>query len=165
METSYEWLPELEPFEKYGGNWDKYLTIIYEIFKNDFIINKVCFNGQKIGMKRHPLLKDKECTFWHIISEGSNEDQRTPDLRRCERIRWPKPSIENCGCDYIRIWENERKGDKRILIWCVEKDYLVVLAKRSGYILLWTAYIVDRDHQKNKLNKEYLVYKKANAAL
>ncbi len=86
-------------------------------------------------------------------------------MRRRERIRWPKPSIENGTCDYIKIWENERKGDKRILIWCEDKDYLVVLAKRTGYILLWTAYVVNKEHQRAKLNKEYTSYKKANATL
>jgi hypothetical protein len=29
-----------------------------------------------------------------MIQEGRTEDERTPDLRRCERIRWPRPIIE-----------------------------------------------------------------------
>lgn len=33
----------------------------------------------------------KEATFWHMIQEGRIEEDRTPDIRRCERIRWPKP--------------------------------------------------------------------------
>ena len=58
----------------------------------------------------------------------------------------------------------KRKGEKRICIWFEDVEYLVVLALRKGYILLWTAYPVMRPHRKRKLQKEYAAYTKANVA-
>ena len=40
------------------------------------------------------------------------------------------------------------------------KDYLVILARRRGYILLWTAYPIKYDNMKRKLLKEYEQCKK-----
>ena len=159
-----EWLPEIEPFEKYGGDWDKYLDALHTFFKNDFIDSKPCFRGRRLGLKKHPLEKGKEATFWHLISEGKVEEERTPDLRRCERIRWPRPVIENDIDPAVKVWENKRKSETRILLWLEQEEYLVVLADRKEYILPWTAYMVTKDHQKIKLEREYQQYKKANAA-
>lgn len=80
------------------------------------------------------------------------------------RIRWPRPIIEHSEYPKIKLWENERRGEKRICIWFEEIEYLVVLAKRKDYILFWTAYPVLRDHRKKKLNKEYEEYLKAGDA-
>ncbi|RJO59889.1 hypothetical protein C4544_07530 [candidate division WS5 bacterium] len=164
MNCYSEWLPEIEPFEKYGGDWDKYLDALHTFFKNDFIDSKPCFRGRRLGLKKHPLEKGKEATFWHLISEGKVEKERTPDLRRCERIRWPRPVIENDIDPAVKVWENKRKTETRILLWLEQEEYLVVLADRKEYILPWTAYMVTKDHQKIKLEREYQQYKKANAA-
>ncbi len=84
-----DWLPDLVLFEHYENNWDKYLVVLYEHFKEDFVYQKPVFKGKKLAVKRYPLTDDgKEATFWHIISEGKTADNRLPDLRRCERIRW-----------------------------------------------------------------------------
>jgi hypothetical protein len=99
-----------------------------------------------------------------LISEGSGEADRIPDIRRCERIRWPRPIIDNGNEPVVKIWENERKGEKRICLWLENQDYLVILAKRSNYILPWTAYMVTKPHQKRKLQQEYEAFKKAGAA-
>ena len=78
-----------------------------------------------------------------------------PDLRRCERIRWPRPIIDHGAEPVIRVWENERKGERRICLWLENADYLVVLARRRGYVLLWTAYPVTQPHRRRKLLREY----------
>jgi len=85
-------------------------------------------------------------------------------LRRCERIRWPKPIIEHSDKVGIKIWENIRHKKKgiqhSICIWFKDAEYLVILRKRSSYILFWTAYPVAENHRKRKLEKEYQEYKK-----
>jgi len=53
--------------------------------------------GKRLGLKRHPMTQNKEATFWHMIQEGSVESERIPDIRRCERIRWPRPSVAVVG--------------------------------------------------------------------
>jgi len=155
-----EWLPPLVLFEDYGGGWDRYLDVLYKFFKEAFIDSSPTLEGMKVVLKRHPVEKGKEATFWHLISEGKSEKDRLPDLRRCERIRWPRPIIEHYDQPAIKFWVNERKGEKRICLWFEEEEYLVVLAKRHGYVILWTAYLVTKTHTKMKLKKEYEACKK-----
>ena len=87
--TEYLELPEIIELNQYGGNFQEYIEAIYKYFKEDFIEKQPSFRGQRLGLKRHPLFKDKEATFWHMTSEGEDEDERIPDLRRLERIKWP----------------------------------------------------------------------------
>ena len=164
MTTRPNWLPPLVLLATYGGEWEKYLKALYSFFKQDFIDSRPSFRGSKVAHKRLPVIEGKEATFWHLISEGNVEQDRLPDIRRCERIRWPRPIIERCDEGVIKIWENERKGQKRICLWLENHDYLVILAERKEYVLLWTAYLVTEPHRKRKLMKEYEEYKKASAA-
>lgn len=160
MTEKIEWLPPFVLFENYGGNWDEYLDALYKFFKEDFIDSAPKLEGMKVALKRHPIEKGKEATFWHLISEGKSEKDRLPDLRRCERIRWPRPIIEHYDQSPIKFWVNERRGEKRICLWFELEEYLVILAKRRGYVILWTAYLVTKTHTKMKLKKEHEAYKK-----
>ncbi len=160
-QTEIVWLPELVLFESFRGNWERYFEALYRYFKQDFIDSKPVFRGRKLALKRHPLSLGKEATFWHLISEGKTETDRTPDIRRCERIRWPKPIITNSDAKGIKCWKNIRSGQSRICLWLEKHEYLVVLAERKGYLLLWTGYLVVRPHQKRKLQKEYEQYQKS----
>ena len=157
-----EWLPELVLFEDHYGDWDSYLKTLYKYFCDDFVHSRPVFMGTKLGLKRHPISQGKEATFWHLTSEGEVEEDRIPDLRRCERIRWPKPVIEYSPRAPIKIWENKRRSETRILLWLEDCDYLVVLAKRSNYILPWTAYYLGYKSQRKKYQKEYENYIKKN---
>ena len=159
-----EWLPELTLMSDFDNNWDKYIDAIYRCFKRDFIYNKPIYRGLRISLKRYPIKLGKEATFWHLISSGFDEKSRACEIRRCERILWPRSIIENSEMAEVKCWENIRKGERRILLWLEAAEYLVVLAKRKGHILLWTAYLVTEDHRKDKLRKEYKLYKKASAA-
>jgi hypothetical protein len=159
-----DWLPPLVLFTDYSGNWNHYVEALYGYFKQDFVDSSPSFRGTRLVLKRHPMKHGKEATFWHLISEGKVEDERVPNPRRCERIRWPRPIIEYADDPVMKVWENKRKHEKRICIWFEDVEYLVVLAIRKGYILLWTAYPVTRLHRKRKLQKEYEAYVKANAA-
>lgn len=164
MSNFPNWLPPLIPLSDYEDDWERYLEALYTSFKQDFIDSRPLFKGRKLGLKRHPLEQGKEATFWHFISEGRQEANRVPDLRRCERIRWPRPIIENVDAPVIKLWENKRRNEKRILLWLVEQEYLVVLVERKGYLLPWTAYLVTEEHRRRKLQQEYENFKKANAA-
>ena len=89
------WLPELLNFEDYQNDWNIYFAAIYEAFINDFIKNKTFYGTEQIHLKKHPIIEGKEATFWHLISTGKKESERIPDLRRCERIKWPSSIIQH----------------------------------------------------------------------
>lgn len=162
MSDHYEWLPDLETFGSHQGDWEKYLNVLYHIFENDFVRSKPTFRGRTLGLKRHPETNHKAATFWHFISEGDGgaEADRIPSLRRCERIRWPKPGIENCDATGVRVWPEMRGSDTRIHIFLEDEGYLIVLSDRGQYLLPWTAYCVEREHQRAKLIKKHEDWKK-----
>ena len=156
-----DWLPALVLLSEYGGNWERYLEAVYEYFKQDFVCSKPKFEGKQFSLKRHPLSNGKEWTFWHLIQEGEVEEDRLPDLRRCERIRWPKPIIEAIRTDKVWTWKNKRKQATRIVIAIKDFSYVVILEERRDYVLLWTAYWVERPHRRKKLRNEYEQYQKS----
>lgn len=158
-----DWLPELVTLEEYKGDWGYYLEVLYSFFKDDFVNKVPRFNELGVGIK-HELLKGKEITFWHIVSEGDVEVDRIPSLRRCERIRWPRPIIEHNNDQEIKIWEIKKNRSKRVYLWFEEYDYLVVLVKRPSYYLLLTAFPIEQEHYRRKLHKEFNEFKKTEAA-
>jgi hypothetical protein len=161
MSNPPHWMLPLVCLEDYGGDWKQYIEAVYSYFKGDFIDRKPRFGNRPVMLKRYPLLDGKEATFWHVTSEGEDETQRVPDLRRCERIRWPSPIIKHFKDKVIRCWLNKRNGDVRIVLWFYEQDYVVVLADRKKYVLLWTAYYVSYEHTRQSLLAEYEEYVKS----
>jgi hypothetical protein len=105
------WLPALICLSDFGGNWDRYQQGLYEVFRRDFLEARLYFRGLPLRLKRHPLADGKEATFWHFTSEGHVEAERTPDLRRCERIAWPRPIIERVDDPAVKVWEMKGAGN------------------------------------------------------
>lgn len=137
-----------------SGTWDTYVDQIYNEFQASIIQNPLTFRGKRVSCRRGPETDGKWFGFWHLISEGRIEEERTPDLRRCERIAWVRWVIENAATNPdIDIWENNRGSNTNILLWYNE-DYLVVLKKGSTYYMIVTAYCVTYENQKRKLRKE-----------
>src|SRR6185503_4402146 len=115
---------------------------------------------KRVTIKRHPLLDGREATFWHMTSTGNEEEVRIPELRRCERIRWILPMIRTIGTDRVRNWTNKRKNksgvlEDRIVIALPDFSYIVILADRGNFVLLWTAYFVEYENQRQTHKKEY----------
>lgn len=154
------WLPALITLEDSCGDWNRYLDSIYGQFCSDFIENPFIFQGKRVSLKRHPLSEGKEATFWHFISEGANEADRIPHIRRCERIAWPRAIMENCDDDCVKMWSQEVNNDQRIHMWCEAAEYLLVVADRGRYVLPWTGYPVVHGNAKKKLEKRWREHKK-----
>lgn len=148
-------LPDLILMENYGHEFTPFFNAVYEVFKADFVNRKPIFRGIRLGLKRFPLVNGVEATFYHFTHSGNDEQNRLPDIRRMERMPFPKPIIENCDTCKLKVWSNIRQGEKRICILCEEERYLVVLADRGDYILPWTAYYIEHDHSLKKKLKEY----------
>ena len=159
--TPYLQLPDIVYLSEYGGNFAVYLEAVYELFKADFISSKPVFRGVRLGLKKHPMYEGKEATFWHMTSEGEDEDKRLPDLRRLERIKWPGFMINNSEHPYLKVWENQRGNKTNILIMHEEENYVVILRKGNGYLLPWTAYLIEYESRKRKFLKEYNEYLKS----
>lgn len=156
--STVAWLPPLVEFNDYGGDWSAYLEAVYGFFRKDFISSAPYFRSRPVRLKRHPMLLGKEATFWHCVTTGAVEEERTPDLRRTERIRWPRPCIENKGV--LKVWSEFRGSEERVHLWVEEEGYLVVLAIRNGYAVLWTAFLVEQEHQRRKYNRRFEENKK-----
>jgi len=157
-------IPDLITLDQYEGDFEKYNTAVYNIYMTDFMDDKPFFNSKRVKTKAHPLQDKKEYTYYHLTHDGNDESDRKPNMRRMERIRFPKPFIKNSNHSDIKVWRNKRCGDKRILLYHQEEKYLVILAERNNYVLLWTAYLVERDHSERKLLKEYKAFIKTETA-
>lgn len=161
------WTPELvtkSPIEDFAVYEDR----IYAIFRHDFIDSHPSFDGLRVSVRRQKEETDgKWAGFFHITSvEDYTTGERNVDLRRCERIRFPRKTIDNAKdcpqchyevCDAPLIWRKHKHGHDRLYILIESERYLVVLEphKDRGYCMLVTAYYVDHDHSFNKLLKEY----------
>lgn len=131
-------LPAIIPF---GGDWHLYVEEIYQVYVESVANAGLMFNGLKVSCQFRPESQGKHFGFWHVISEGPIEDDRTPDFRRCERITWIAYLIANVGSDTeITWWENKRGSNTHAVIWHEAENFVVILAARNGYYLLKSAY-------------------------
>lgn len=154
MSNLPDWLPDLIYFEDYDCDWQRYEDMVYSIFYSDFIASQPIFLGLPVYVAKS-LIRGKEKTFRHCITEGSLEEERAPDLRRCERIRWIRSVLDNFQNTEVKTWQNKRGRNIRQLVWLEEAQYVVVLEKRRTSWFLLTAYCTDRSHTARKLRKEY----------
>jgi hypothetical protein len=93
-----------------------------------------------------------------MTHSGNDEQNRLPDFRRCERLPWARPTIENCDQWMLKVWPQKRNGSDRLCIWLErfgEPDYFVILDVRKDYKLIWTAFVSEYEHEKRKKLKEY----------
>ncbi len=145
---------ELPPLVPMFNPWQEYEDHLYQIFMDTVVNGGLRFKGLPVKSQYRPESKGKGFSFWHLISEGPNEDDRTPDLRRCERLRWFAWLIENAEkCDDLSWWENRRGRNTHVVIWHEAEEFAVVLAKRNGYYLIKTAYAV-RSRREKSFRKE-----------
>ena len=156
--------PDLMLFNDFGNNFDDYIEAIYEVFKTEFVESQPLYNNLRVSVRRYPEVDGMHKTFYHITHEGEDEENRIPDIRRMERIRFPKFSIENSSHNDILIWKNKRGNDERIVLFNEAENYIVILTDRGEYYMFITAYFIERSHRKKKLLQEYESYKNAETA-
>ena len=158
-------LPSKIYLEDYSGDYHKFIDAVYQIFENDFIRHKTKFGSHVLGMKINPKFQERAYTFYHMTHEGEEENERTPDLRRCECMPWAKPVIENVQNWNLKFWKQSRiRSENRICIWLecseeVEDDYFIILEVRETYVLLWTAFMSKYSNSTRKKLNEYNEWK------
>jgi len=153
------WLPPLLSFSDFGGDWDSYEEALYEAFCDDWIFGQppVVF-GQRVTIEKTPLYLGKEFAYWHLTSKGKVEENREPDFRRCERIRWVRALLDHVDTPDTIHWENERRGQLGIVVSLPDHSYAVAVRKRRGYLVLKTAFPVSWGHTKRTHEREYRDY-------
>lgn len=156
--------PELILMSDHRNNFELYFDAVYEAFREDFVHDKPVFRGVKLRLKAIPYVDGRECTFYHITHTGNIETERIPDFRRMERIKYSAFMINNSVHPTLKVWENKRGKDERVLIFDENEGFLVVLSKRKDKLVLWTAYYIEQNHRRRKLIAEYNAYINTNAA-
>jgi len=167
MDNTPTWLPDLVHLSDYGGDWEKYINAVFAVFYRDFIESQPKLAGCWVRCRRDPMFDGKEAGFWHCVSDGPDELNRIPDMRRCEAIGWIRAVIDNVeNCDF---WPNYRKREKRWCIWFNE-TFIVILGERKRrrdgfkYMKLITSYYTEEEQRKRKLrNERDLNYKSKNS--
>ena len=151
-------LPHKIYLEDYSGNYKRFIDAVYEVFERDFIKHRPQFGRYRLGLKYHPEYQERAYTFYHMTHKGNIENERIPDLRRCECMPWGRPTVEKVVEFSLKFWEQERKGKHRICIWLETEDdvdYFFILDVRKTFVLPWTAYVAEHHHEIRKKEKEY----------
>jgi hypothetical protein len=142
-------LPDLLNLSDFENDWDSYLEELYRIYLAEIVEGKLTFNGLPIRAQFRPMAHGKGFGFWHLISEGETEEDRVPDPRRCERIRWVAWVIRNAQInENIQWWQNRRGASIHVVLWLKSQKFVVVLAERKDYYLLKSAYPVRSGREK-----------------
>ena len=162
------WVPALRECEDLA-NYSAYLEELYAIFKRDFIDSQPTYDNAIVDVRRTPYDKGKEDGFWHVTCKDYHTGgQRNADLRRCERIGWIRPTIENCDCHKwcsdcsgVLVWREPYKDTFRIHFLLKDERYLVIIEPRRTYYVLITAFYIEDDNEyylRKQLN-QYEKYK------
>jgi hypothetical protein len=152
-------LPPLVQLSDSGNDGEAYLEELYRLYLAEIVNAGLMFQGLPIHFRFYPLSHGKGFGFWHLIQEGKQEEDRTPDMHRCKRILWVPWVIKRAGSsEEILWWENERYGDTHVVLWLRKEHYVVILAKRKNYYLLISAYVTESPHREQTYEKEWKAY-------
>jgi len=133
-------LPELFPCQQ---DWDSYLKALYQIYMDSVVNGRLSFRNLPVRTRFEPATKGMGYSFWHTITEGEKEAERTVVFEICERIRWIAWFVRNAEtCPDLKWWMNKRDTSTHVVIWHEKEKFAVVLAKRADYYVLKTAYVV-----------------------
>ena len=155
MTTVPAWLP---PQLRFIGDWNAFLRDLYTIFTNDFK-NKPRpeYDGFVVLHDNRLADSDMEEGFWHLISKAApGSSGRLPDLRRAEKLPWANAVIENASSfEVLNFDYREANGKIRTYLWLRDHDYVVILEKRRKVAFLITAFHVEYESARRKLERQY----------
>lgn len=172
--SSCTYLPSIIELHDYENSWEQYLKAVYLRYLDDIANGPLLFHEKIVFRNDVVDPYGIENTFWHIISEGKNEKERTPDLRRCERVSWIKVLLtgictiaEGRNCENYKIWAkvHEKTNKNRWYVWCSAEDYVIVLEERNKYYFLITAFVVKYPDKRNQFEREYQTWIKTKTPI
>lgn len=124
---------------EFHGDWTTYVEELYAIYLDDIVNNaSLRFNALPIRTRFKPMTDGKGYGFWHIISDGDVEEDRVPDMRRCESLPWVSYCISTATKPPAPIswWRNKRGSNTHIVILNEEEGFVVVLAERKRVLFI-----------------------------
>ncbi len=154
MSLGPAWLPQLHDTD---GNWAEVCGRLFEVFSRDFYGAAPAFQGRKVLWDtRREDGKYDEC-FWHLITKTDPASgDRLVDTARAKRIAWSAAIIRNSADAAVSCWDSKEAGKLRTYLWLKAMDFVVVLEKRkSDRCVLVTAYVVEGDSSRRKLQRSY----------
>jgi hypothetical protein len=163
--ATVDWLPD----KLAGANFDDLDALeaaAYAIFQNDWT-DSPSFRGEDVRVHRRPHTAngDRWHTYWHAVTEGSPEEERTaPIPERLEHVPWCRPVVENESDAVVKVWANVRGRDQHVCIWFDRINYIVILKQCKNHLLLKTTYCPE-SRRKRQLHREYAAWKKTGRAL
>lgn len=63
--------------------------------------------------------------------------------------------MDHAGEAGLKMWDEEIRGETRTHIWCEEDDYVLVVADRKTFVLPWTGFHLNRDHERRKFERRW----------
>ncbi|HDH00421.1 MAG TPA: hypothetical protein ENG80_01240 [Nitrospirae bacterium] len=168
-----EWLPDMLCVNPWTENtYEK----LYNIFCRDIRDSDLRYFSKAVWIFLE-LDDGKESVFWHLTSRTTKpikiprrkrkfysddqtyiEEERLPDLRRCERLPWIKALIEHSSEPEVRAWDYE-EGNRTIktYVWLKEYDFVVIMKKYpDGKRRLITSFYVDSLYKQKDFERKYV---------
>jgi len=150
-------LPPLIEYDKYGGDWQRYIDEVFSIFHRDLIASRARFKGLPVSIDTRMGADGKEEGFWHLTHSGPMH-ARIPDFGRCARVPWLRPLIERVPDPGAMWWRNERDGKLRDLVADPVFSYLIVLQVSGQRAIVITAIHIEYAQRRKKLEREWKEY-------
>lgn len=129
---------------------------LYAIFARDLLQTPhPVLGGQRVVISRK-CDGEKEELFWHLTQKDDGNGQRTPDLRRCERLPWIRCMFDHSTEPELLVWDFQESNKAiRTYIWLRDHNFVIVCQKlRRSYVLI-TAFYVEKAGYRRSLESRY----------
>ena len=151
-------LPKTFKWIDFEGTQKEYLDKLYEIFKHDFYINHVTFNGQRVLPQKYPVTDERPYTFNHI-TKFRHHNSNSLDYNRSKKIPLIATILNGCNDKTVKCWEFQATHNKRrvtrIKVWYERSNILIILQPKDDKYILITAYTISQPYKINKVKREY----------
>ena len=167
-----DWLPDIvcvDPWTQ--GTYD----LLYDIFCRDIRDHDLRYAENEVWIFRE-MEDGREKIFWHLTTRSVKkikiprrkkkfypkgqtytDEDRYPDLRRCERLPWIRASIENAWEPEVLAWDYE-EGDSTIktYVWLKGYDFTVIMKKYpDDKRRLITSFYIDKSYTREDFERKY----------
>lgn len=167
-----DWLPEIVCVDPWT---DTTYDMLYGIFCRDIRDYDLRYFDNKVWIFAE-MEDGREKIFWHLTTRSEkkekiprrkkkffpldqiylNED-RYPDLRRCERLPWIRALIEQARDTEILAWDYEEEDlTIKTYLWLKDHNFVVIMKKYpNGVRRLITSFYIDKFYKRQDFERKY----------